>query len=431
MYIIVGDKNMSKNTELCQSQISQLMTRFPKFELSYETISHKKVSSNYNICITIPIGKKTYGWFTFHNDEDVCYTFELNKEKKIVKGAKIETTFKDDLSLGTVLYGTYVIEENTGHQLFIIEDIFYYKGVSLTKHKFIDKLECILDLIENTNRKFTTNTETIFMLPVMWEIKIEDNTECPITIPEDIVDTIPYTTHHIQYRSCNETMPYLNIVINRKLNLINIPMEYVKESRKDPCIFHTIQYTMDYNKPQYKYPTIFYVTADIQYDIYHLFAYGKDKSLIYYNMAYIPNYKTSVFMNDIFRKIRENDNLDYIEESDDEDDFQNTDDSKYVHLEKSVLIECVFNNKFKRWTPVRIVDKSTKVVHINQVVRDYYDKNSNDNIYNKEMPNKKSTFKRYPNAHPNNKPYNTNYRNNHSNNVYKPNYKRYQTAVIQ
>ena len=136
-------------------------------------------------------------------------------------------------------------------------------------------------------------------------------------------------------------------------------------------------------------------------------------------------------MNRIFRKIRENDNLDYIEESDDEDDFQNIDESKYVDLEKSVLIECVFNNKFKRWTPMSVVDKSTKVVHINQLVRDYYDKDTNDNIYNKEMPNKRTIFKRYPNTHSNNKPYNPNYRNNHSNNVYKPNYKRYQTAIIQ
>jgi hypothetical protein len=130
---------MSKNTELCQSQTTQLMTRFPKFELSYETISHKKVSSNYNICLAIPIGKKTFAWFTFYNDEDVCYTLELNKEKKIIKTTRIETNFKEDLSLGTIVYGTYVIDEQTGHQVFIIEDIFYYKGVSLLKNKFIEK----------------------------------------------------------------------------------------------------------------------------------------------------------------------------------------------------------------------------------------------------------------------------------------------------
>ena len=50
--------------ELSQNQISQLMNRFPEFELSYETISHKKVSPLYNICLAIPTGKKCFTWFT-------------------------------------------------------------------------------------------------------------------------------------------------------------------------------------------------------------------------------------------------------------------------------------------------------------------------------------------------------------------------------
>jgi len=56
----------------------------------------------------------------------------------------------------------------------------------------------------------------------------------------------------------------------------------------------------DFTKPQYKYPTIFKVCADIQYDIYHLFAYGKNKTSVYYNVAYISNYKISIFMNKLF-----------------------------------------------------------------------------------------------------------------------------------
>ena len=95
---------------------------------------------------------------------------------------------------------------------------------------------------------------------------------------------------------------------------------------------------MDFLKPQYKYNTTFEVKADIDYDIYHLFAYGAKAKPIYYNVMYIPDYKTSVMLNKIFRKIRENDNLDYIEESDDEDDFQNTEPDKYVDLKKNSFI---------------------------------------------------------------------------------------------
>ena len=46
-------------------QTSHLIKRLPQFELSYETISHKKVSSVYDVCIAIPTGKKMLLWF--HN----------------------------------------------------------------------------------------------------------------------------------------------------------------------------------------------------------------------------------------------------------------------------------------------------------------------------------------------------------------------------
>jgi hypothetical protein len=74
-------------------------------------------------------------------------------------------------------------------------------------------------------------------------------------------------------------------------------------------------------------------------------------------------------MNGLFRNIRENKNLDYIEESDDEEDFQNTSIDKYVNIEKVLLIECVFNKKFKKWTPVRIADPKSKIVHISKLIK--------------------------------------------------------------
>ena len=53
------------------------------------------------------------------------------------------------------------------------------------------------------------------------------------------------------------------------------------------------------------------------------------------------------------RKIKENDNLDYIEESDDEEDFQDVNEDKYVDLNKSVKMLCQFSVKFKRWIPLK------------------------------------------------------------------------------
>ena len=94
---------------------------------------------------------------------------------------------------------------------------------------------------------------------------------------------------------------------------------------------------------------MFWIKADIQNDIYHMY---NDNSGCYIDIVYIPNYNTSVYMNSLFRNIRENSNLDLIEESDDEDDFLDTRLDKYVDLNKKIRISCYYNKKFRKWIPL-------------------------------------------------------------------------------
>jgi hypothetical protein len=95
---------------------------------------------------------------------------------------------------------------------------------------------------------------------------------------------------------------------------------------------------------------IFTVTPDIQNDIYHL---QNDANHIQ-EIAYIPDYKTSVMMNRIFRNIKENINLDALEESDSEEEFENENLDKFVHLDKCERMICAYNYKFKKWVPLRL-----------------------------------------------------------------------------
>jgi hypothetical protein len=205
----------------------------------------------------------------------------------------------------------------------------------------------------------------------------------------------------------------LNSVITKKLNFAAVVQETKKVSN---YVFDTIPIKMDFTKPQYRYPTVFQVTADIQFDIYHMFAFGKNSKPVYYNVAYIPNYKTSVFMNGLFRKIKENSNLDLIEESDDEEEFQNTEEDKYVDIDKVLSIEFVFNPKFKRWVPMRVVDNSTKIVHISKLTLDVNDKPHYDN--NNGYNNFNNNNRGYNNGYHKNT--NGNYRNTNPN----PNYNK-------
>lgn len=345
--------------ELNNNQMYHLIERFPDFDHSYETVSQKGYSNDYNVALAIPTGKKNFIWFTYYQNTDVCYLFDLNKDKKIVKSTRISKEDNNPLGKGTILYGTAITDEETNNSYFVIEDIYYYKGIPLHKNTFYDKLFYIKDVLDIVqNRPFNIQ----FNLPVLWNNGI--STDIPTVIPSNIINIIGYQTHHIQYRTMNIIKPHINIVLNKKINAGN-------DIKTIPGKVYIARYTIDTFKPQYRQTTIFKVIADLQYDVYHLHAYGKNNSLVYYNIAYIPDYKTSVFMNGLFRNIRENKNLDYIEESDDEDDFQNINEDKYVDTNKVLSMECIFHTRFKRWVPVRVNNYNCKIIHISRLVKDY------------------------------------------------------------
>jgi len=112
----------------------------------------------------------------------------------------------------------------TGNHWFVIEDTFIYKGISLKRKQFSDKLTIFADFMSNSTN--TTNTlkskDFKFVLPLMWTID-ETMTVFSDTpsLPEHIQNTIGYTAHHMQYRSTSNIMPYLNVFLNRKLNALS------------------------------------------------------------------------------------------------------------------------------------------------------------------------------------------------------------------
>jgi hypothetical protein len=112
----------------------------------------------------------------------------------------------------------------------------------------------------------------------------------------------------------------------------------------------------------------FKITADIEPDIYNIFAYNyKNGTEEYHDIAFIPDYKTSVMMNKLFRNIKENYNLDAIEESDNEEEFEDSRYDKYVYLDRSFNMKCEYNSKFKRWVPVSLAGNNDKIISITAI----------------------------------------------------------------
>ena len=384
--------------ELTHNQIENLVQRFPKLELSYETFAHKKVSSNYDICISVPAGKKQFAWFTFCGAEDVCYLMDINKDQKVVKVVKIDIQVPYKLALGTVLYGTMcTIDEK---QVFVIEDIYYFRGLPIKQFTFGEKLTYFHTLMTEYLKS------TMFALPYMTLVKGDNALLESLQFYESMVTKTAYATHHVQFRSSETVSPYLNHTYKKK-------QEQAMVYEPDVILFPRAD--LNYTAQSTLRTAVFRVTADIQNDVYHLFAYdGKTKDYTYVNIAYIGTRPLSVYMNNLFRNIRENKNVDYGEESEDEDTFQNVNPDKYVDLKKEYKMNCVFQNKFKKWVPVSVVENSSRCVNINDLL--FCNNNQSANLTGKPYNN--GNYKPYSNrtSNPNAKPYN----NQTSNGNYKP-----------
>jgi hypothetical protein len=342
-------------TEISVQDKPRLLQRFPQIELSYETIPHTKVSPDYNLCMGIPVGTKGYAWMTFHGTEDVCFLLETNKERNITRITKYPLPSRSLLANGTLFYGTIV-----GPAEFVVEDLLYYEGIPTKTQLFNERLWFLQKFFE----EYVGPVVRFHMAP-MWPIEKSTLYDAIYEVPNSgptIHDKTPLGPfHHIQYRCLEKTAPYLNVFPTKKGFATVAPSTSVIKDYLLPWR-HAV-----FSKHQYRMPTVFLVRADIQFDIYRLFAYGGNKAEVYYGVACIPNYKTSVMMNRLFRRIPENECLDAAEESEDEADFENVEPDKYVDLAKELLMELKFHSKWKKWVPVRVVDKRQKVVHISQL----------------------------------------------------------------
>jgi len=301
--------------KLTDTNKNNLLKRLPNLKLSYENI-HKKVFSE--MYFLIPKGKKHLVWFTYFEDKKVCVFIEINPgSKKNIKNIFIvPQKFEKKIVLGTIFYGTlFIIDEK---KYFSIENIHFYKGKNIENNTEIFKLEILNKIFSSEIKQIIIGYNGICLgLPI-----IENSFENAIKIARQL----PYQIYSIQNRNYNGKTNLHNSILYKSTD--------VEEDNK-----------------------IFIVKADVQNDIYYLFAKNNNHILEKYDMASIPTYKISVMMNRLFRNIKENEDLDALEESDDEDEFENINDDKYVDLDKCVKMECQYNKRFNKYVPIKVVQQ--------------------------------------------------------------------------
>ena len=112
--------------------ISNLKSRFPNIELSYEKILHTKVSADY--FLLEPEGERCFVWLTCNKALPVSYIVHINKYNNIEKFVPISLCFDKKLALGTLLYGVNFCINNIKH--FCCLDILLFKGEDVSKINF-------------------------------------------------------------------------------------------------------------------------------------------------------------------------------------------------------------------------------------------------------------------------------------------------------
>jgi hypothetical protein len=297
-----------------QHEKHTIISQFPMdIELCYEKRFHNKVHS-IDYYVTIPRGAKYFAWFKTFNRQNYLFLLEIDRRKNIIKSLKtLRCCFDNYICYGdgTILYGT--IFKHLEQLFFNVEDILYFKNQSVWRFSFYDKLTILQTLFNKHVKQVSYFNELVFGMPNMTKQKKN---------VERIIKDTPYPLYAIQHRNLYKKT---NIVFNEAIDIYNIYCNFV-------------------------------VKANICPDTYMLLCMSKGK-IINHSLAYISSYKQSCSLNKVFRNIKENDNLDALEESDDEDEFENTAIDKYIHGDKKHIYKCVYNRKFKLWSPISIVDE--------------------------------------------------------------------------
>ena len=402
-----GSGTGSKN-EISFDEQNEIVRNFPStIKFSYERSTHKKVLSD--IFVIIPKGKKYFVWFTHRNRKNICIFLEIGYQNKIMNVFYRHVSFDDVLSYGTIFYGTLFRTKcdasssslssscQNNSEIFSVEDIFYYKGDDISEYIYEKKLKVIKNIFDTKlryNISFFKNG-VVFGLPVITTDFVD---------ALDKAEKLPYSVYSIQYRYLDYNQDNNNnnksliefyhfntggggggggggcgagggcVIIDTTSNVTSVitthdipattttttpsieKNEIIKQKPSSSLSLSSLSSSSSYSSSSNEIYKLFNIKPDLQNDVYYLYPITTTNfATISKEIAHIPDYKTSVLMNKLFRNIKENINLDSLEESDEEEEFENIQIDKFVDLNKTIKMRCIFNYKFKKWVPVSVI----------------------------------------------------------------------------
>jgi len=269
--------------------MDKLIHLFPKIsKINYDIVSNLKNST----CLFIPKGPKVFAWFTYYNNKSICLFYNQDQEKIFTK----YVSFKEELSLGTIIYGTLIDNH------FVCETIHLYKNETIGGN-FITKLNLIKDILKFSIKDSVFDHQISFKLPQMSNSKIV--LEC---------SNLPYHVYGILQIDNRPKM----IILSHLFGHFHIKKD---ESLEDVYNLYTLENQIDQNETIHK----------------------NDKNkFVFYSTALVNDFKTSYFLKKLFRIKTTYKNIEFELEPEEVIDSVK---------EQTEYVSCIYIHEFKKWKP--------------------------------------------------------------------------------
>lgn len=244
------------------NHLNHLIKLFPKIEhQTFERIKHVHQNS---LSFFIPKGPKFFSWFTYSDNKPICIFLSYeNNEIQTVQHHYV--SFKEQLSMGTILYGTLIDKK------FICENIYYMNGNPVV-NDYLEKINIMKEVLNHIRCSEYLGSVSFF-LPKLAKGK-----------PLLEASNLPYTVYSILHIYSNPkiyvlTQNIFNFMVKKRLELE---------------------------------------------DVYELYGLNDKGEFVFHSTALLNDFKTSHFMKKIFYKRKKN--YKNIEFSDSEDEEENVGD---------------------------------------------------------------------------------------------------------
>ena len=268
-------------------------------DLLYDRVLQPGQKISGDIWELIPRGRKVALWYIYLRDTPVSILVDLDWKSKPTDFTLVLSAFRKELAHGTILTG--ILFEEQEKQLFCCTHVNMLCG----QWKF---------------RSLSVQSES---LHTIMRSMIRLDTQLP-----GIIVCVPKMVFNSEH-------------IDDAVQRSKVPIHCIRvSSTTTNQIVGTYRQSINHCAR-----AIVLVKPEVEEDIYSLWS----NSMIGY--AIVPDYKTSILLNSIFRNIKENDNLDLLEESDSEEEFENTDEDRFIKCKDGLTMRVEYIPRFNGWKP--------------------------------------------------------------------------------